>query len=225
MNNPPIYNPVTLAGDVILYTSQFLMDVAKSYPLLILVAVMLPFGILFLALTASRQDPSGIPTSYLRTALLVIPIVVFIVIGFSYAPSAFVRTFPAARARFASHFIFMLGLMIEGGVAGILAAQARSIINSNWVRIAVAFLLVALIYHPIRATPRIYELRYHYQAFARQWDVRDALIRQSVANGETDLVVVQLDAPGGIGEYKGNPRDWINRCVARFYGLNSIIAP
>jgi len=36
---------------------------------------------------------------------------------------------------------------------------------------------------------------------------------------------VQLDAPGGVGEYKGNPRDWINRCVARFYGLNSIIAP
>ncbi|HUE98446.1 MAG TPA: DUF6056 family protein [Anaerolineales bacterium] len=225
MNNPPLYNPVALSGDVTLYTSQFLLDVVKSYPSLVLVALALSFGIVFFALSVGRQDLSSIPTSYLRTALLVIPVVIFIIIGFSYAPSAFVRTFPAARARFASHFVFMLGLMIEGGVLGILAAKARSIINPNWVRIAVAFLLVALIFHPIRATSRVYELRYQYQTFARQWDVRDALIRQAIANGETDLVVVQLDAPGGIGEYKGNPRDWINRCVARFYGLISIIAP
>jgi len=119
----------------------------------------------------------------------------------------------------------MLGLMIEGGVLGILAATVRSIINLNWVKIAVAFLLVALIIHPIRAAPRVYALRYEYQAFAQRWDVRDILIREAVSHGETDLVVVQLDAPGGIGEYKGNPRDWINRCVARFYGLHSIIAP
>lgn len=225
MNNPPIYNPVALSGDVILYTSQFLLDVARSYPLLVFVAVAVSFGIMFLTLSVSQQDPSSIPTSYLRTALLVIPVVIFIVIGFSYAPSAFVRTFPAARARFASHFVFMLGLMIEGGVLGMLAANARSVASLNWIRIAVAFLLVALIIHPIRATPRVYTLRYEYQTFATRWDARDALIRQAVANGETDLVVVQLDAPGGIGEYKGNPKDWINRCVARFYGLNSIIAP
>lgn len=225
MNNPPISNPVALSGDVILYTSQFLSEVVKSYPSLILVALAVSFGIVFLALSVSRQDLSSIPASHLRTALLVIPVVIFIIIGFSYAPSAFVRTFPAARARFASHFVFMLGLVIEGGVLGILAVKARSIINLNWVRIVVALLLVVLILHPLRATPRVYALRYEYQAFARQWDVRDTLIRRAAANGEMDLVVVQLDAPGGIGEYKDNPRDWINRCVARFYGLNSIIAP
>jgi len=225
MSNPPIYNPVALSGDVILYTSQFLLDVFRSYPLLVVVAISISFGIVFLALSVSQQDLSSIPASYLRTALLVIPVVIFIVIGFSYAPSAFVRTFPAARARFASHFVFMLGLMIEGGVLGILAAKVRSVVSLNWVRIAAALLLVTLIFHPIRATPRAYALRYEYQTFADQWDTRDALIREAVTNGAADLVVVQLDAPGGIGEYKGNPKDWINRCVARFYGLNSIIAP
>lgn len=225
MRSEPIYNPIELSADVILYTSQFLLDIVKSYPLLIFVALTVSFGVVFLALSTSHQDLSFIPTAYVRTALLVIPIVIFIVIGFSYAPSAFVRTFPAARARFASHFIFMLGLMIEGGVLGILAAKARSIVNLNWIQAAVAILLVALIVHPLRATPRVYALRYGYQTFAQQWDARHALIQQAVANGETDLVVVQLDAPGGIGEYKGNPKDWINRCVARFYGLNSIIAP
>ena len=225
MRNPPIYNPVALSGDVILYTSQFLLDVARSYPVLILVALAVSFGVVFLALAASQQDLSSIPISYARMALLVIPIVIFIVIGFSYAPSAVVRTFPAARARFASHFVFVLGLMIEGGVFGILVAKARSIVSLNWATAAVAILLVLLIAHPLRATPKVYALRYQYQSFAQQWDTRDVQILQAVTNGETDLVVVQLDAPGGIGEYKDNPRDWINRCVARFYGLNSIIAP
>ncbi len=225
MTNPPIYNPVELSGDVMLYTSQFLLDIVKSYPSLVVVALAVSFGVMFLALSIKQQDLSSIPAPYLQMALLIIPIVVFIVIGFSYAPSAFVRTFPAARARFASHFVFMLGLMLEGGALGILAAKLRSIANVNWARLAVVVLLLALIIHPIRATPRVYALRYGYQTFAEQWDVRDEHIRQAVANGETDLVVVQLDAPGGIGEYKGNPKDWINRCVARFYGLNSIIAP
>jgi hypothetical protein len=225
MNDPPIYNPVDLSGDVMIYTSQFLLDVVKSYPSLVLVAIGVSFGVSFLALSMRQQDLSSIPTPYLRMALLIIPLVVFIVIGFSYAPSAFVRTFPAARARFSSHFVFMLGLMLEGGVLGILAAKMRSIIDLKWARLAAAVLLLALIVHPIRATPRVYAFRYGYQTFAEQWDARDALIREAVANGETDLVVVQLDAPGGIGEYKGNPKDWINRCVARFYGLNSIVAP
>ena len=225
MRQEPIYNPIELAGDVILFTSQFLFETTKSYPTLIVVALAISFGVAYLAFATSQNDQSSIRASYLRIALIVIPVVVFIVIGFSYAPSAFVRTFPAARARYASHFVFMLGLMTEGGVLGILAAQVRSVVNLQWVKFAVALLLIAVIVHPIRATPNVYALHYGYQTFAQQWDERDALIRQAVANGETDLVVVQLDAPGGIGEYKNNPKDWINRCVARFYGLNSIIAP
>ncbi|MCC6567698.1 MAG: hypothetical protein IT315_00520 [Anaerolineales bacterium] len=225
MRQEPIYNPIELAGDVILFTSQFLFETTKSYPTLIVVALAVSFGVAYLALATSQNDQSSIRASYLRIALIVIPVATFIVIGFSYAPSAFVRTFPAARARYASHFVFMLGLMIEGGALGILAAQVRSVVNMKWIQVAVTLLLLALVIHPIRATPQVYALRYWYQTFAQQWDERDALIRQAVANGETDLVVVQLDAPGGIGEYKNNPKDWINRCVARFYGLNSIIAP
>ncbi|MBV6449738.1 MAG: hypothetical protein MHPDNHAH_00451 [Anaerolineales bacterium] len=225
MRSSPIYNPIELAGDVMLYTSQFLFETIKSYPSLILVALAISFCVMFLTLSTRDQNGSHIPTSYLRWALLIVPVVVFIVIGFSYAPSAFVRTFPAARARYASHFILTLGLLIEGGVLGILAARMGVFAKQNWSRVAVALLLVGLIIHPLRSAPRVYLLHYEYEKFATQWDVRDAQIREAVANGETDLIVVQLDAPGGVGEYKNNPKDWINRCVARFYGLNSIVAP
>lgn len=225
MRSSPIYNPIELAGDVLLFTSQFIVDVFKSYPSLVIVALAVSFGASFLALTTDNQNGSHLPTSRLRWALFIVPVVVFIVIGFSYAPSAFVRTFPAARARYASHFILMLGLILEGGILGILAARMELFVNRSWTRVAVSLALAALIIHPLRSASRIYPLHYGYENFATQWDTRHALIQQAVANGETDLVVVQLDAPGGIGEYKDNPKDWINRCVARFYGLDSIIAP
>jgi hypothetical protein len=225
MRSSPIYNPMELAGDVILYTSQFIVDIFKSFPLLVIVAVAVSSAVMFLALSTRDQNGTHLPTARLRWALLIVPVVVFVVIGFSYAPSAFVRTFPAARARYASHFILMLGLILEGGILGILAARMGFFVKQNRARVGAALLLAALIIHPLRSAPRVYLLHYEYETFAAQWDVRHALIQEAVANGETDLVVVQLDAPGGVGEYKGNPKDWINRCVARFYGLRSIVAP
>lgn len=225
MRSDPIYNPIELAGDVILYTSQALFETIRSYPSLAIVALVLSFCVIFLALSTSGQNAARLSPAHLRWALLIIPIAIFVIIGFSYAPSAFVRTFPAARARFASLFVLTLGLIFEGGIVGVLAAQARSFTSVKWTKVVVAFALIALLVHPLRITPKIYALRYEYQKFSQQWDARDTLIRQAVADGKTDLVVVQLDSIGGVGEYKGNPKDWINLCAARFYGLNSIVAP
>jgi hypothetical protein len=208
-----------------LYTSLFLLDVLKSFPFLVVIALAVPFGVTFLALSTGQQELPGISPSRLRWALLILPLAVFIIIGFSYAPSAFVRTFPAARARFASHFVLMLGLILEGGILGILASQIRSVSSAYVFRLTAALALCLLILHPVRAASKISLLRYEYQNFATQWDVRDASIRQAVSEGATDLVVVQLDSIGGVGEYKDNPKDWINRCAARFYRLDTLRAP
>jgi hypothetical protein len=64
-----------------------------------------------------------------------------------------------------------------------------------------------------------------YQKFAIAWDARDAYIKKSVAEGAKDLVVIQLDSVGGVGEYKEKKSFWINSCAARYYGLDSLIAP
>jgi hypothetical protein len=71
----------------------------------------------------------------------------------------------------------------------------------------------------------VYAATPEYRYFATAWDARDASIQQAIAEGATDLVVVQLDSIGGVGEYKGNEKDWINRCASRFYGLNTLRAP
>jgi len=68
-------------------------------------------------------------------------------------------------------------------------------------------------------------LTVQFRRYAEQWDARDAYIRQAVAEGATDLVVVQLDTLGGVQEYKQRARNWVNRCAADYYGLEAIRAP
>ena len=66
MHQEPIYNPIELAGDVILFTSQFLFETVKSYPSLIVVALAVSFGVVYLTLATRQKDGSSIPMAYLR---------------------------------------------------------------------------------------------------------------------------------------------------------------
>jgi len=82
-----------------------------------------------------------------------------------------------------------------------------------------------MILYPLRAASKVSASLVEYQKYAIAWDARDAYIKKSVAEGVKDLVVVQLDSMGGVGEYKGKKSYWINSCAARYYGLDSLIAP
>lgn len=225
MEQTPLYNPVALAFQTLTYTFQFLWNHLRSAPLPALVMVILPFAWMYVNHTRAATNGVSISASRVRLALLLVPLLMIIVIGFSFAPSAFVRSFPVARARFASVIVLTICLALEGGMLGLLVSRIRFLAGNLLVRGAAIALLGILIVYPLRAIPGIYSAMWEYRTFAAAWDERDASIRQAMAGGATDLVVVQLDSIGGVGEYKGNERDWINRCAARFYGLNTLRAP
>jgi len=223
MNQSPIYNPIELSMQVIVVTFQFLRDAIITSPLPALIVTLIPFGIMYFQ--NLNGSASGIPTSGVRIAILLTVLLMFILIGFSFAPSSFVRSFPVARARFAAHFVMTFSLALSGGLLGILASRLRIPLKTSLIRSAIVLLLGLLIVYPLRAGMKIYISTYEYRGFAAAWDERDAYIRKSVSEGAKDLVVVQLDSIGGVGEYKGNERHWINRCAANYYGLDTLRAP
>jgi hypothetical protein len=59
---------------------------------------------------------------------------------------------------------------------------------------------------------------------AASWDRRDALIRASVTDGVKSMSVASLSSMGTLEELKYDPNDWVNVCVARYYGLDSVYA-
>ncbi|MEP6895911.1 MAG: DUF6056 family protein, partial [Chloroflexota bacterium] len=224
MTNPPIYNPVILSIKVIIYTSQFLFEFFKVAPLPNMVAFAVPMMTMYFRSYAVQNIRLQIPTSQILTTCLWLLIFMFIVIGFSFAPSAFVRTFPVARARFPGYFLVVFVLILQGGLMEVLLSRLQL---PGFARSLVVVVLAVLMIYSLQASSKIYASLIVYKNFAAAWDLRDAQIRQAVIEGTRDLVVVQLDAVGDVGEYKGfnGPNYWINVCAAEFYGLHTLVAP
>jgi len=221
MTNPPLYNPITLGVQVVIYTAQFLWDNLKVTPLPMIIAVTIPFGVMFVQ--SSDAFPFRFSNRQILIAVAVLFVLMFIAIGFSFAPSAFVRTYPVARARFASHFVMNFCLILAGGLLGVLASQFRLSINTAAIKWSALVLLGVMSLYPLYVSTKVQAAMPEYKSFASAWDQRDAVIQSAVTNGETDLVVTQLDSIGGVGEYKEDPNHWINRCAARYYRVNSVV--
>jgi len=221
----PVYNPILLSVRTASFTLHFILDVVKNLPLPILFALSMSFGVFYVVSFTEEKNAHQIPASHLRLAALAVPVFVFIAIGFSFAPSAFAQSYPVARARFAAHFILTLGVLLEGGLLGMLAARFRLPIRPNFARSVIILLLGLALVYPLHASTKLRHPMAVFQRWATQWDTRDAYIRQAVADGATDLEVEQLDTIGGVQEYKHDPNHWVNKCAAEFYGLQSLRAP
>jgi hypothetical protein len=67
-----------------------------------------------------------------------------------------------------------------------------------------------------------------YSERAVQWDEREALIKQSKADGVLEVNVRGIDGlpVGGIRDFKEDKGVgfWINQCAARYYGVDNIYA-
>jgi hypothetical protein len=63
--------------------------------------------------------------------------------------------------------------------------------------------------------------------YAAQWDQLDAAVRAERARGVQDVTVRPLPSTGLVQnlDFIGSNRaDWLNECVARYYGVRSISA-
>jgi hypothetical protein len=219
-------NLFALGMESLVYGLQFLFDTFKVSTL----PAFLSFFIPLLLICAVRDPFSESPSRQaelkkkLKWLALLLPVCLLVATVFSFAPSAYAQSYPSARVRFPALFLLTITLMVEGGIAGYFLGDLK-LRSSQFFRWSAIGLLMLTFLYPIRIAMKLYGEIPEYRSHALAWDARDALIRQAVANGETDLTVIQLDTIGGVQEYKGDERFWANRCAADFYGLNSLRAP
>ncbi len=213
-----------LGTEALTYAVQFILDSFKVSPLPSILAFVMPF-LLFCGLQNAYLQLSPQLARKMRWLLFLIPLGMLMAIAVNFAPSAYAQSYPSARVRFPSLFLLTLTLMAEGGLSGYLLVQLKRSPANILFRGLVLGLLIMTFLYPIRIATKLYDQVPEYRAHAVAWDTRDEHIRQAVARGATDLVVVQLDTIAGIQEYKGNEDTWINGCAADFYGLRSLRAP
>ena len=197
---------------------------ARSAPLQAAVALGIPF------LAALLVDSA--PKISTRSLLFILgssALASFFLILACAAPAAYsLSAEPPDRAMIIPIFFLVLGLAVWGCTLGLAARQVLDRIThpmTKLVPLATGLLLIGLILAgPLYSSVRIATLFAPARERAAAWDRRDAEIRSAVQAGARSLVVDQIKDLTKVGDFYEDPNFLVNRAVAEYYGLDSIIA-
>lgn len=203
------------AGDFIVYTLR-----GQITPFLVYVALMGALGLLAVPAGPGRLSLkaglAGAGVSLLGTYALIVC---------SVAPSAYAGlSYPAQRALMPAGIVLLAGL----GCAALLTGQTlRSAVpqaRQGWVWGFAAVMVILLSLYPLRAMAVTRKDIDRLATWSARWDARDQQIRQSVAEGNLNVTVRQVEVVRGLEDIGPDANFWVNQCAAGFYGAGRITA-
>jgi hypothetical protein len=211
------------AGRLLYFTFGFIRSSFLDMPLphLAILATLFLLGLLF-----HHTNDQHIEARQLTLLLLLVAFLTFLFVAATYAPSAYIeKSPPAPRTRVISRFILTFGI---GTIAFLIGHYLRQLSDWRWLEGAAIFLLLATYAYAARSILISAQKIPLYSERALMWDERDALIKQSKADGIMDVNVRGIDGlpVGGIRDFKEKKGVgfWINQCAARYYGVDNIYA-
>ncbi len=208
-----------------LYGYQFALNSFRTLPLPAFFTVFTPFIISYGLYVSPANAVTGFEKKRVIILLLIIPILSYLLIVGSFAPSVYGQSYPVERARFSGQLCLVVALMIEGALLGILLAQWRlRMIEALPLKPICALLLGVAAIYPFRAALLTLGDVQEYSQRAKLWDAREAYLLRRVGSGETDINVPGFPGIYGIKEWDDDPNHWVNRCVAKYYSVNSVRA-
>jgi Family of unknown function (DUF6056) len=223
--NTPTSNVILLTKQTVIYTAQFIWLTLRTLPLPSMISLIIPFLIVNIHSSQDKETQPQIPSSALWLTAAIIPVVLFITIAFSFAPSAFAQSYPVDRARYPAHFLMTMSLAVEGGVLAILTGKIHLPLKLAYIIPGAGLVLCLLALYPVRAAYNLFSVAEpEYQSWAVAWDVRQGQIFAEKAQGIKDLVVPHLPGIGYVKELDSSPNYWVNKCAEKFYGIESLKA-
>ena len=152
----------------------------------------------------------------------------FILIVLCFAPGVYsMSTTLPPRARLIPAFVTVCVTVYWGYLAGVALRQTdQRAAKDSVLRGALASLVVValLVLSPIASARRTLALAPRAREYASTLDRRDQEILDARQRGWTRLAVPLIYNPEGLAEIASDPNHWVNRCVAGYYGLDTIVA-
>jgi hypothetical protein len=224
LGNPPPAFPILISRSF-RYGFEFILNSFRTLPLPTLFTVLMPFLIFYNVYASPTPALTLTQRKQALVMLAVIPMLSYLLIVASFLPSVYGQSFPVERARFTGQVSLVVGLMIEASLLGSLSAQIRSRVFENLhLQLMTAILLSIAAFYPLRAAWITLSEVPEYRVRAEAWDTREIQINTLIAQGKTDLIIVQLDGVYGVKEMDVNANHWVNRCAAKYYKVDSISA-
>lgn len=201
-----------------IFAWDFIRETFRSMPTPSLVSLMTAVFLGMILFTESKL----LAFRWFGVFFICVAVMTYLLVFFSMLPSMYGQhSYPGARSLMATRAVMVFGIFGMGLLAG---WYLRSITLNIMPSLLPFFVLAVFSIYPLYSVRQaIITQLPRYRTYAEQWDLRDGQIRDAVARGETDLVVIQIDDMDGVLEYKVDT--WVNRCAAEFYGLRTLTAP
>lgn len=206
------------------YTFEFIWDTLETLPIPSAASLILP-GLLFFGLyTDPKQELlMSAQRRHVGIALLVLPLLSYLLIAASFTPSAYAQSFPIERTRITGRLFMTAALVFEGALLGVWFAQLKPIWDSRRLFFPVAAVLMFLCgLYPLRGGLALWNEVGEYRAWAAAWDARQQLIYNMAESGVQDPVVEWFPNRYGVKDIDGSTEHWMNKCVADYYGFSTI---
>jgi hypothetical protein len=160
------------------------------------------------------------------TGLLVITLVLVTV---SFIPATYTLSHPGPlRSHLIPTFLLVYLMAVVGYFIGrafrrLQNYQLRIITNHHFFRVIIqgSFLLLALV--PLYKTWNIIQMAPEVRQYAARWDAQDEIVRSDREMGQMDQKMDVFGFNGGTAIITDDPDYWVNRCIAEYYGLNTIV--
>jgi hypothetical protein len=227
LNRSQIHRPdlISLVYNTVLYSGLFISDTFSSLPLPTFFSIAIPL-FLFYGMFATISSISSASKRALLVIMIATPVLGYILIVASFAPSVYGQAFPAERARFMGRLLMTTALMLEGACLGILLAQWKLHWSSIAATFAVVLFAVSTLYSLRAAWNIVQDKKPYYYLWSYMWDYRQAQIAADKAKGITNIAIsVHMYSIEGVEELHSDPKYWINGCAAAYYGVQSISFP
>jgi hypothetical protein len=170
------------------------------------------------------QSNSDNPKKYFQNILLISGLTVFLAI-MAALPSAYIQSEPpVSRAMILVFPFFILAIQVVMFKTGRYVSRRNKSFNNKAREIVLYLALFTLFFCTVLGVWQFSSLLPIQKDYASNWDSRDRELKSFAVEGVEQVQTNALRNAYGYTDLDVNPKNWVNRCVAAYYGLQSIEA-
>jgi hypothetical protein len=228
---PGLFQLIKLSS---IYSFRFITGSIFNHRLVLSVSVLVPFLLTLRDAPGSRTQTDEERHAHAE-ALVLLPVAIFSLIVCSIVPSFYgMSVMLPDRSQVLLSFTLVCGAVAWGHSAGKFCRIALPVAGpdgSSVVPLCLSLMLILLSAFPIASCVSTFGLRGRAIDYAADWDRQDEEIRAAKNGGARELTVEQIgdfQSRLGIGDsdlhLRTQPNFWINKVVAKYYGIDSVAA-
>lgn len=221
----------SLISDSFLHTLAFVIASTRTrLPLTMSVALLLPALLAFKQPTGEQESLEqsvqlNLKSGRVKWLLLTSTAAALMFVAFCIVPAVYATSAaPLPRTLVIPQFVLVCFTVFWGYLVGSVLKKNFLSSTSKSSYLFIIMVVAMLVLGPITSAWRTFAASPRLQAQAAVWDALERQLHTAQSRGIRNLVVPKMYESEDYDTLSADPNFYVNRCVARYYGLDSIVA-